>query len=107
MTQHMQALNRANHIRLERVRLKREIRTLPRPEAMTMVADIVESPPDFCLKVTAFDAVTWVRFVGRFYALSILRRADVPEMKALGDLTPRQRDALASLLRLGERSCAA
>lgn len=96
------ALNRANEIRFKRGAIKRELKSLPRPEAMAMLADVLEQPPPCCVNATPFELLCAVRLVGRYYALSWLRRAGVPEHRRISELTERQRGVLADLLRAGE-----
>jgi hypothetical protein len=104
--QHITALNNANRVRLKRAKDKRDIQSLPRPEAMAVCADILESLPDHWGKATPLELLMAVKRVGRFYALSILRRAGVPEHRRLNELTARQRSVLADTLRTGERAAA-
>jgi hypothetical protein len=104
--QHIVALNQANRIRLKRAKDRRDIQSLPRREAMGVCADILETLPDHWQSATSMWLLQSVKRVGRFYALSILRRAGIPETRRLCELTERQRGVLADVLRTGERVAA-
>lgn len=105
--QHMVALQQANKLRLLRAKDKREIASLPRGEAFGVCAAILEEVPAHWKSAVPLELLSAVKFVGRYYALSWLRRAGVQEGRRLSELTERQRSVLAGLLRAGEGRVAA
>lgn len=59
MQQHMAALQRANEVRLERARLRREV-----DGGKLDLAEVILDPPDVCLKVAIVDLLEWAPGVG-------------------------------------------
>ena len=98
-TQRRMALNRANLIRGERAKLKREIRSLPPLEAAGVLADVIESPSELMLSCPVFDALMWLPGRGKNKVRKLLFRAGTPESKPLGMLSARQRDEIVTALR--------
>ena len=99
--QHLTALQKGNRIRLRRAADKREIKALPRMEAYGMIADILEHPPEYWEGGSPMELLMAVRRHGRFFSLTFLRKAGVPESRKVSELTERQRFALAGVLREG------
>jgi hypothetical protein len=90
--QHLQALNRANEVRLARAELKRQV-----AEGRVSVGDvIVESPWEAC-SMTVADLLMSQRRWGLTRCRKLLAQIPVSETKTIGSLTERQRYALAAL----------
>jgi hypothetical protein len=97
--QHMQALARANRVRLARAELKRSI-----GRGEIEVAKVIEDCPWETESMTLSELLTSQRRWGRTRARKLLQALALGENKRLGTLTPRQRAMLASAL--GDRSTA-
>lgn len=98
-SQQIAALNTANRVRLKRTQDRRDIAALDVPEGLAVCADILESLPDHWRTATPLWLLTSVHRVGRFYALALMRKAEISEQRRLGELTERQRLVLGSVLR--------
>jgi hypothetical protein len=102
--QHMQALQRANLVRLARAELKRSIGRGERE-----AADVVRECPWETESMTIAELLTSQRRWGRTRARKFLMPLSLNENKRLGTLTPRQRAMLAAELEVrcpGERAAA-
>jgi hypothetical protein len=93
MPQHMQALARANRVRLARAELKRSI-----GRGEVEVADIIRDCPWETESMTLAELLTSQRRWGRTRARKLLQAVALSENKRLGTLTPRQRALLTSAL---------
>lgn len=91
--QHMQALARANRVRLARAELKRSI-----ARGEMEVAEVVETCPWETESMTLAELLTSQRRWGRTRSRKFLLALSLSENKRLGTLTPRQRALLASEL---------
>lgn len=91
--QHMQALARANRVRLARAELKRSI---ARGEAD--VAEVIRESPWQTESMSLAELLTSQRRWGRTRARKFLQNLSLNENKRLGTLTPRQRALLSSAL---------
>ncbi|HEX2097175.1 MAG TPA: hypothetical protein VHF50_07395 [Solirubrobacterales bacterium] len=91
--QHMQALARANRVRLARAELKRSI-----ARGEVDVADVVRDCPWETESMPLAELLTSQRRWGRTRARKLLQSLGLSENKRLGTLTPRQRSLLASAL---------
>jgi hypothetical protein len=91
--QHMQALARANRVRLARAELKRSI-----ARGDTDVAEVVQTCPWETESMTLAELLTSQRRWGRTRARKFLLALSLSENKRLGTLTPRQRALLSSEL---------
>ena len=91
--QHMQALARANRVRLARAELKRSI-ARGEIDASTVVRDC----PWETESMTLAELLTSQRRWGRTRARKFLLGVALNENKRLGTLTPRQRALLAAAL---------
>jgi len=91
--QHMQALARANRVRLARAELKRSI-----GRGDVAVADVIRDCPWETESMTLAELLTSQRRWGRTRARKLLQAVALSENKRLGTLTPRQRALLASAL---------
>lgn len=91
--QHMQALERANRVRLARAELKRSI-----GRGDVDVAGVIEDCPWETESMTLAELLTSQRRWGRTRARKLLQTLALSENKRLGTLTPRQKALLASAL---------
>ena len=91
--QHMQALARANRVRLARAAMKRAI-----GRGDLSAADVVRECPWETESMTIAELLTSQRRWGRTRARKFLLALALSENKRLGTLTPRQRLLLAAEL---------
>ncbi len=91
--QHLQALERANQVRLARAELKRAV-----ADGELTAADVILTCPWEAERMTVAELLTSQRRWGRTRARKFLVRVPMSETKTLGSMTQRQREALASLL---------
>ena len=91
--QHMQALARANRVRLARAELKRSI-----ARGDVEAAGVVLDCPWEAESMTLAELLTSQRRWGRTRARKFLLGVALNENKRLGTLTPRQRTLLANAL---------
>jgi hypothetical protein len=99
--QHMVALSRANHVRLTRARLHREIAALPRQEGYDRVAELLLDPPEELESLAVGTLICWVDRVGPTVMRRFLRHRWINELRPIGKLTYRQALELAGALRNG------
>jgi hypothetical protein len=93
----MRALEQANRVRLARAELKRQV-----AEGELTVAEIVLECPWEAESMRIADLLTSQHRWGRTRCRRFLTGIAIPENKAIGSMTERQRRALATALR-GER----
>jgi hypothetical protein len=91
--QHMQALARANRVRLARAELKRSI-----GRGEVDVSAVIQDCPWETESMTLAELLTSQRRWGRTRARKLLQALGLSENKRLGTLTPRQRALLTSAL---------
>jgi hypothetical protein len=91
--QHMQALARANRVRLARAELKRSI-----ARGETEASEVVRECPWETESMTLAELLTSQRRWGRTRARKFLLGVALSENKRLGTLTPRQRALLSAAL---------
>jgi hypothetical protein len=91
--QHMQALARANRVRLARAELKRSI-----GRGEVDVATVIQDCPWETESMTLAELLTSQRRWGRTRARKLLQTLALSENKRVGTLTPRQRALLTSAL---------
>ena len=94
LTQRMDALKRANDIRTQRARLKRDLKA-GRAQIQTLLLD----PPEYLLTAKVFDLLLAVPKYGRVKANRILTQCRISPSKTIGGLSERQRNELVSYLR--------
>ena len=97
--QHLQALERANAVRLARADLKRRIAT-----GDTTAAEVILSSPWEVESMTIGDLLTSQRRWGATRCRRLLQAVPISESKTVGAMTERQRQALAAML--GEQQTA-
>jgi hypothetical protein len=91
--QHLQALERANQVRLARADIKRRIAS-----GDLSAAEIVRTPPEEVLTMEVAELLTSQRRWGHTRARRFLAGIPLTETKTLGSMTLRQRETLASML---------
>jgi hypothetical protein len=91
--QHMQALARANRVRLARAELKRSI-----GRGEVDVSEVIRDCPWETESMTLAELLTSQRRWGRTRARKLLQAVALSENKRLGTLTPRQRAMLTTAL---------
>lgn len=98
--QHLQALQRANEVRLARADLKRRV-----ADGELTVAEVILDPPREAESMMVADLLMSQRRWGRTRCRRFLAQAGLPETKTIGSLTDRQRRVIAEQIRgrTGER----
>lgn len=91
--QHMQALQRANEVRLARAALKRNI-----GQGTLAVAEIIVTCPWEAASMTIAELLTSQRRWGTTRASKFLAGIGMPETKTVGSMTERQRNVLAAMV---------
>ena len=91
--QHMQALQRANEVRLARAELKRSIGA-----GNLTVAEVILTCPCEAESMTIADLLTSQSRWGTTRASKFLAGIGMPETKTVGSLTDRQRGLLATMV---------
>jgi len=94
LTQRMDALKRANEIRMRRARLKRDLKA-----GRVLVHGLLLDPPEYLLTAKVFDLLLAVPKYGRVKVNRILTHCRISPSKTIGGLSQRQRDELVSYLR--------
>jgi hypothetical protein len=94
LTQRMEALKRANEIRTERARLKRELKA-----GRVHIGGLLLDPPEYIATAKVFDLLLAVPKYGRVKANRILNHCRISPSKTIGGLSVRQREELVSYLR--------
>ena len=100
--QHMQALQRANAVRLARAELKRRVAI-----GEICAADVILDAPWEAESMTISDLLTSQRRWGHTRCRKFLQCVPMSENKTVGSMTDRQRHALAQMLAAGGTSRAA
>jgi hypothetical protein len=91
--QHLRALREANRVRLARAALKREVAA-----GDLAAAEVILSCPWQAHSMSISDLLMSQKRWGRARCKRLLTSIGVPENKAVGTLTERQRAALATVL---------
>jgi hypothetical protein len=91
--QHMQALRRANEVRLARAALKRAV-----GEGRTTVGVVILSCPWEAASMTIAELLLSQRRWGATRCTRFLAETGMTETKTVGSMTDRQRRALAALV---------
>lgn len=106
--QHLSALTIANAIRLERAAYRRHLRQLPNGPSAEALAELLEADelPRWITSAMIVDVLTWPTRWGLSRAKRALRKATgqlpyagVSEHRRVGDLSDRERFAIAGQLR--------
>ncbi len=94
LVQRRDALKRANEIRSQRARLKKDL------AARRVTIDrLLLAPPEYVLTAKVFDMLMNVPKYGRVKANKVLRECRISPSKTIGGLSERQRRELVESLR--------
>jgi hypothetical protein len=91
--QHLRALARANEVRLARAELKRQV-----SDGEISAASVILECPWEAASMPVSDLLTSQRRWGTTRSRRFLQSIPMPENKAIGSMTDRQRRAVAELL---------
>jgi hypothetical protein len=91
--QHMQALQRANEVRLARAELKRRV-----SYGTITVAEVILTCPWEAASMTIAELLTSQRRWGTARCRKFLAAIGMPEIKTIGSMTERQRSLLAAMI---------
>lgn len=94
LDQRMDALARANDIRVKRAQLKKDLKT-----GQIQVEDILSDPPDYVGTAKVFDMLMAVPKFGRVKATRFLNQCRISQSKTVAGLSDRQREELVNLFR--------
>jgi hypothetical protein len=94
LDQRMEALKRANEIRVRRAQLKKDLK-----DGRTRIEEILRNPPDYVSTAKVFDMLMAVPKFGRVKAARFLNMCRISQAKTVGGLSDRQRTELISLFR--------
>ncbi len=90
----MEALRRANEIRTQRAKLKRELKA-----GRAQIHPLLLDPPEYLQTAKVFDLLLDVPKYGRVKVNRILTHCRISPSKTIGGLSDRQRNELVSFLR--------
>jgi hypothetical protein len=93
LTQRMDALKRANEIRTERARLKRDLKA-----GRVQIHGLLLSPPQYVQTAKVSDLLLAVPKYGRVKVNRVLTSCRISPSKTIGGLSERQRNELVSYL---------
>jgi hypothetical protein len=94
LNQRMDALARANQIRIKRAQLKRDLKA-----GRLSIHSLLLNPPEFVETAKVFDMLLAVPKYGRVKVNRILTQCRISPSKTIGGLSERQRGELVSYLR--------
>ena len=94
LNQRMDALARANQIRIKRAQLKRDLKS-----GRLSIHALLLNPPEYVETAKVFDMLLAVPKYGRVKVNKILAHCRIAPSKTIGGLSERQRSELTSLLR--------
>ncbi len=92
LDQRMEALKRANDIRVRRARLKKDLK-----DGQVRIEEILNDPPPYVETAKVFDILMAVPKFGRVKAGRFLTQARISQSKTVGGLSERQRSELIGL----------
>jgi hypothetical protein len=92
LDQRMEALKRANDIRVRRAQLKKDLK-----DGTAQIEEILLDPPDWVETAKVFDMLMAVPKLGRVKAARLLNSCRISQSKTVGGLSERQRAELVSL----------
>jgi hypothetical protein len=88
----MEALRRANDIRVKRAQLKKDLKS-----GDVSIEDILRDAPDYVSTAKVFDMLMAVPKFGRVKAGRLLNNCRISQSKTVGGLSDRQRQELIGL----------
>lgn len=89
----MDALRRANEIRVRRAQLKADLKS-----GRVSIDALLREPPDYVQTAKLFDMLLAVPRFGRVKVNKLLTKCRIAPSKTIGGLSQRQRDELIELL---------
>src|SRR6266480_646634 len=92
LDQRMEALKRANDIRVRRAQLKKDLKT-----GSVQIDEILREPPEYVSTAKVFDILMAVPKFGRVKAARFLNQCRISQSKTVGGLSERQRAELVGL----------
>jgi len=90
----MDALRRANEIRVRRAQLKKDLKN-----GNAQIEQILRNPPGYVETAKVFDMLLAVPKYGRVKVNKVLQQCRISPSKTIGGLSQRQRTELVSMLR--------
>ena len=99
LDQRMEALKRANDIRVRRAQLKKDLKL-----GRVGIEEILGDPPEYVSTAKVFDMLMAVPKLGRVKAARLLNSCRISQSKTVGGLSDRQRAELVSLFNRDSRS---
>jgi hypothetical protein len=94
LDQRMEALRRANEIRVRRAQLKKDLKA-----GNVQIEEILSNPPQYVETAKVVDILMAVPKFGRVKAARFLNQCRISQSKTVGGLSERQRTELVGLLR--------
>jgi hypothetical protein len=94
LDQRMEALKRANDIRVRRAQLKKDLK-----DGRVAIEAVLLDPPEYVSTAKVFDMLMAVPKFGRVKAARLLNQCRISQSKTVGGLSDRQRAELVGLLR--------
>jgi hypothetical protein len=94
LVQRMDALSKANEIRMRRAQLKRDLKS-----SRTSIHQLLLDPPEWIETAKVLDMLLAVPKYGRVKANKILTQCRISPSKTIGGLSERQRTELVQMLR--------
>ena len=92
LDQRMEALKRANDIRVRRAKLKKDLK-----DGQAQIEAILMDPPEYVSTAKVFDMLMAVPKFGRVKAARLLNHCRISQSKTVGGLSDRQRAELIGL----------
>ena len=92
LDQRMEALQRANNIRVRRAQLKKDLK-----DGKVRIEEILGDPPEYVSTAKVFDMLMAVPKFGRVKAARLLNHCRISQSKTVGGLSERQRAELIGL----------
>jgi hypothetical protein len=92
LDQRMEALKRANDIRVRRAQLKKDLK-----DGRVQIEEILHEPPEYVETAKVFDILMAVPKFGRVKAARFLNQCRISQSKTVGGLSERQRAELLGL----------
>jgi hypothetical protein len=93
LDQRMDALRRANEIRVRRAKLKKDLKA-----GAVRIESVLRNPPEYVETAKVIDILMAVPKFGRVKAARFLNQCRISQSKTVGGLSERQRAELVGLL---------
>src|ERR1041384_8160291 len=92
LDQRMDALKRANDVRVKRAKLKKDLK-----DGKVKIEKILDNPPEYVSTAKVIDILMAVPKFGRVKAARFLNTCRISQSKTVGGLSDRQRSELIGL----------